>query len=485
MQFRILGPVEATDPDGRVVAVRGQPLRLLGLLLVRRGEPVAADCAIDSLWGEELPANPANALQVVVSRLRAAVGAEAIAWHGGGYALALDQPEAVDADRFARLAGEGAAALDRGEPAAAAEALHAAMALWRGPALHDVRYESFAVGEVARLEEMRLTCLGARIEADLVLGRHEQVLGQLTALVAEHPLRESLRLQLVRALESSGRRAEALEAARAARRALADELGLEPTPGLAGLLDGVEGEHALPARRQVVCVAADVRCAEEVGPVDPEVLEVMRCCTDEAATVLRRHGDPVVERLFPTGSWPSSASARATRTTGCAPSGPPPRSSGGCVELERERVALDVRLGVTAGTALVTSHDTLPSGDVVGAASRLARAADVGELDSGEPVQALLDAVRSRRADVTPLAGREGELAALDAAVARVRRTGRVELVTLAGEPGIGKSRLVRELAHHAAPDAQVHRLLPRVRRRRHLLGRCARWCSRRCVGGR
>jgi DNA-binding SARP family transcriptional activator len=75
VQFRILGPVEATAPDGRVVAVRGQPLRLLGLLLVRRGQPVGADSAIDALWGEGLPANPANALQVVVSRLRAAVGA--------------------------------------------------------------------------------------------------------------------------------------------------------------------------------------------------------------------------------------------------------------------------------------------------------------------------------------------------------------------------------------------------------------------------
>src|SRR6185437_735011 len=270
VQFHILGPVEATGPDGRVVAVRGQPLRLLGLLLVRRGEPVGADSAIDALWGEGLPANPANALQVVVSRLRAAVGAEAIAWNGGGYALALDDPEAVDADRFARMADEGAAALGRGEAAAAADALHAAMALWRGPALHELRYESFAVGEVARLEELRLACLGHRLEADLALGRHERILGELTALVAEHPLRESLRLQLVRALETSGRRAEALQAARGARRALADDLGLGPSPELAALLEGVESEQALPARRQVVCVAADVRCAERVGTPDPE-----------------------------------------------------------------------------------------------------------------------------------------------------------------------------------------------------------------------
>ena len=456
MQFRILGPVEATAPDGRVVSVRGQPLRLLGLLLVRRGEPVGADSAIDALWGDALPANPANALQVVVSRLRAAVGAEAIAWRGGGYALALVDPEAVDADRFARLADEGAAALERGDAAAAADALHGAMALWRGPALHELRYESFAVGEVARLEEMRLACLGARVEADLALGRHEQVLGELAALVAEHPLRESLRLQLVRALESSGRRAEALEAARGARRALADDLGLPPSPELVALLDGAEREQALPARRQVVCVAADVRCAESVGTLDPEVLEeVMRCCSDEAATVLRRHGDPVVQRLpdglvavFGTRASHEDDGLRAVRAATALQ-----RRLG---ELEWEAVPLDVRLGVTAGTALVTRHGTLPSGDVVGAASRLAREADVGELRLGAPVQALLDAIRTRRADVTPFAGRQRELAALDAAVARVRGARRVGLVTLAGEAGIGKSRLVRELARHVAPDAQV-----------------------------
>ena len=235
---------------------------------------------------------------MVVSRLRAAMGAEAIAWNGGGYALGLDDPEAVDADRFARLADEGTAALGRGELSAAADTLHAAMALWRGPALHELRYESFAVGEVARLEEMRVACLGARLEADLALGRHEQVLGELTALVAEHPLRESLRLQLVRALESSGRRGEALEAARGARRALADDLGLAPSPELVALLDGVEREQALPAPARWSASRPTCAASESVGPLDPEVLEeVMRCCSDEAAAVLRRHGDPVVERL--------------------------------------------------------------------------------------------------------------------------------------------------------------------------------------------
>ena len=184
------------------------------------------------------------------------------------------------------------------------------------------------------------------------------------------------------ALNSSGRRAEALEAARAARKALADELGLAPSAELAGVLDGVEGEQALPARREVVCVAADVRCAEDVGPIDPEVLEeVMRCCTDEAATVLRRHGDPVVERL-PDGLVAVFGIRASHEDDGLRAVRAATALQRRLVELESERVALDVRLGVTAGTALVTSHDALPSGDVVGAASRLARAADVGRAAS-------------------------------------------------------------------------------------------------------
>ena len=194
MQFRILGPVEATDAGrpGRVACAGS-----------RCASSGSCSCAAANRWPPTAPStrsgarrfrrNPANALQVVVSRLRAAVGAEAIAWQRrrlrararrarGGRCRSLRPPG---------RRGRGRAGSRR--PAAAAEALHGAMALWRGPALHELRYESFAVGEVARLEEMRVACLGARIEADLALGRHEQVLGELTALVAEHPLRESLR----------------------------------------------------------------------------------------------------------------------------------------------------------------------------------------------------------------------------------------------------------------------------------------------------
>ena len=331
------------------------------------------------------------------------------------------------------------------------------MALWRGPALHGLRYESFAGAEVARLDELRLACLGARIDADLALGRHEGVLGELAALVAEHPLRESFRVQLVHALELSGRRAEALAAARAARRELAEDLGLAPSPALLALLDGAQEEQALPARREVVCVAADVRVGGGGQPLDPEVLEdVMRRCGEAAVTVLGRHGDPVVEQLpdglvavFGTRAGHEDECVRAVRAATALQ-----RRLG---EFETETaLRLDVRVGVTVGTALVTERDALPAGEVVGAASRLAREAEVGELRMSAPVRALLEATRSRHADATPLIGRERELAQLHGALARVQRTGRAELVTLVGEPGIGKSRLVRELAARAGADAQV-----------------------------
>ena len=137
--------------------------------------------------------------------------------------------------RFERLAAEGRDALARGDHAAASRLLADALGLWRGPALQDVRYEQFALGEAERLEELRLACLGARIDADLALGRHADLVGELQALVAEHPLRESLRAQLMLALYRCGRQADALAAYGDARQMLADELGLDPSPELQAL----------------------------------------------------------------------------------------------------------------------------------------------------------------------------------------------------------------------------------------------------------
>ena len=142
------------------------------------------------------------------------------------------EPGSLDLDRFQALAGDGQELLAQGDANRAAELLRAALALWRGPALVDFRYEPFAQTEIQRLEELRLAALEDRIEADLALGRHTTLVAELEALVREHPLRERLRAQLMLALYRSGRQGEALESYRQGRESLVAELGIEPGPRL-------------------------------------------------------------------------------------------------------------------------------------------------------------------------------------------------------------------------------------------------------------
>jgi predicted ATPase/DNA-binding SARP family transcriptional activator len=235
MRFGILGALTVADGERRIVVPGAKPRTLLVLLVLHAGRVVPADRLVDGLWGEDLPADPANALQALVSRLRRVLDPtgelELVASRPPGYLLAVD-PEQVDAVRFEHLAAEGHTALAAGRPDVAAALLAEGLALWRGPALADVAHESFAVGEVARLTELRLAAVEDRVEADLALGRHAAVVGELEALVAEHPLRERLRGQLMRALYRSGRQAEALETYRRTRRLLGEELGLDPSPEL-------------------------------------------------------------------------------------------------------------------------------------------------------------------------------------------------------------------------------------------------------------
>ena len=200
MRFGILGPLAVADGERQIV-VPGAKSR--PLLVLHGGRVVPTDRLVDGLWGEHLPADPANALQALVSRLRRALDPSGelalLRSHPSGYLLAVD-PEQVDAVRFQRLAAQGHAALAAGWPDAAAALLAEGLALWRGPALAEVAHESFAEGEVTRLTELRLAAVEDRVEADLALGRHAAVVGELDALVAEHPLRERLRGQLMRAL---------------------------------------------------------------------------------------------------------------------------------------------------------------------------------------------------------------------------------------------------------------------------------------------
>ena len=175
--------------------------------------------------------SPRKGLQVQVSRLRKALeeGSARLVTQPNGYLLHVE-PGELDLDRCERLAHDGREALSTEDPRRAADRLQEALAVWRGPALVDFSFESFAQGEIGRLEELRLALLEDRIDADLACGRHTELVGELEALVTEHPLRERLRRQLVLALYRGGRQAEALEAYRAAREILDEELGLEPTP---------------------------------------------------------------------------------------------------------------------------------------------------------------------------------------------------------------------------------------------------------------
>jgi len=240
MDFRILGPLEV-DEGGRAIPIVGDRQRaLLAILLINANEPVSADELIDELWGEHAPASPRKGLQVQVSRLRKALAESSVrlVTQPNGYLLRVE-PGELDLDRCERLAGQGRQALDAEGPGRAAERLREALALWRGPALGEFAFESFAQPEIGRLEELRLGLLEDRIDADLACGRHAELVGELEALVAQHPLRERLRGAQVLALYRGGRQAEALEAYRAARAMLDEELGLEPTPALRDL------EHAI------------------------------------------------------------------------------------------------------------------------------------------------------------------------------------------------------------------------------------------------
>src|ERR671930_1942262 len=222
-EFRLLGPLEVRDADGPVQLGGPKQRALLALLLVDAGRAVSTDRLIDALWGEQPPRTAATSLQNFVSQLRKQLGPDLLVTKPPGYLLRID-PDQLDVNRAqALLAGARDA-----PPAERAAKLREAIELWRGPPLEEFGFEAFAQGEIARLAELRLTLLEERIEADLEAGRAGEVVGELEALVGEHPLRERFREQLMLALYHSGRQAEALDAFQEGRRVLVEELGIEP-----------------------------------------------------------------------------------------------------------------------------------------------------------------------------------------------------------------------------------------------------------------
>jgi predicted ATPase/DNA-binding SARP family transcriptional activator len=247
VSFAMLGPLEVHH-EGRRLDIGGRRLRaLLALLLVTPGRTVPFEALVAGVWEADPPSGVGNALQALVSRLRASLGRGLVAAEASGYRLVIS-PDQVDATRFARLAAGGREALARGDAAEAAGTLRDALALWRGPVLADLDGIQAAGAEIARLEGLRLAAVEDRIDADLLLGHHAEVTGELSSLIAAHPLRERLRGQLMRALYGAGRRVEALAAYQAARSDFAERLGADPSPALAELhLSMLRGAGPTPA----------------------------------------------------------------------------------------------------------------------------------------------------------------------------------------------------------------------------------------------
>jgi DNA-binding SARP family transcriptional activator len=253
LQFRILGPLEVSDETGHVALGGPKQRGLLAILVLQAQRVVPTDRLIDLLWGEQAPRTATASLQNGVGRLRRALGPEVLQTRSPGYVLRVE-PDQIDARRF-----EQALIDARRRPAdQRRECLDAALALWRGPALAEFAFDDFAQAEIRRLEELRLVAYGERIDADLELGRHGDVIGELEGLVRDHPLRETFRRQLMLALYRAGRQAEALEVYQDARARFIDELGIEPGPELKQL------------QSEILRHAAGLAVSDAPAPVDEE-----------------------------------------------------------------------------------------------------------------------------------------------------------------------------------------------------------------------
>jgi DNA-binding SARP family transcriptional activator len=262
VEFRILGPLEVWL-EGEQIPLRGARQRaLLAILILHANEIVSSDRLIEDVWGEEPPDSGDVTLRVRISQLRKSLGAagQAIVTRAPGYMIVVERNQ-LDLHRFEQLVAEA----EKAEPATASTKLRDALALWRGPPLSEFTYEQFAQPGIARLEELRLIALEMRIDADLSLGRHRELVPELESLVAQHPLREGPRRQLMLALYRSGRQGDALELYRRTRQELVGSLGIEPTPALQALEQAIlrqdpdlDFEPAPTAQRSIL-----------VGPLEP------------------------------------------------------------------------------------------------------------------------------------------------------------------------------------------------------------------------
>src|SRR5579864_3589549 len=263
MEFGILGPLEVRDGDAERPLTGSRQRALLAILLLHANQAVSSERLLVELWGDGQPGSGIAALQVRISQLRKALGRAGgrLETRPSGYLLRVE-PGELDLDRCSRLVEHAADS----EPREAAEALGAALALWRGPPLGELACETFSQAAIGRLEELRLAALERRIDADLALGRHAELVGELELLVAAEPLRERLRVQLMLALYRSGRQADSLAAFRSARATLVEELGIELGPALQELERAVlrhdrslDLTHVPPPERAILVAVREER----------------------------------------------------------------------------------------------------------------------------------------------------------------------------------------------------------------------------------
>lgn len=278
-EFRILGPLEALV-DGAAVDLGGHRQRaLLAALLVHHGQVVATERLVDLLWGEQAPKTATTSLQNGISQLRRALGADVVETRSPGYIFTAD-PETIDAVRFETLVGRARAA----PTTQRSELLLSALALWRGAPLADLAGEEFTQGEIRRLDELRLDALEERIAADIELGHHREVTGELETLAAAVPLRERVSSLRMLALYRSGRQAEALQAFREARTAFVEQLGIEPGAELqelharilrqeAGLAPSGAGHEQAEAENEVLRALLGGRVVPVLGLAGVDDLE--------------------------------------------------------------------------------------------------------------------------------------------------------------------------------------------------------------------
>ena len=468
------------------------------MLALEPGRVVSVDQLVESLWPGDPPETSAHAVQVYVSQLRKALGAETIVTLAPGYVLQLE-PERVDVHRFVRLAAEGRSALAGGDAGAAESALREALGLWRGPALADFLYEPFAQTEIARLGELRLVAVEERIEADFALGRHDELVSELEALVAAQPLRERPRAQLMLALYRSGRQADALAAYRAARETLVEELGIDPGPELKALEAAILRQDeslllpetapvkpAMQFRRLATILFVDVVESMALAEaLDAEALSrVLQRYFETVSAVLTRHGGTVEkfagDAVMAAFGAPVSHEDDPLRAARAALDIRAGIAALNAQLIEEHGIELEIRIGFETGEVVATATDArqrLVTGEAVGIAARLEQAAGSDEIFVGELAGRLIDhaanldplgelSIKGRKEPVrayrlieladaspaferrldAPLVGRKRELAALRRQLKHAIDAASVRVAVVVGPPGVGKSRLAAEL---------------------------------------